>query len=70
MAKILDPHKKYFKKVLSVENSTTRHVKHLDVALGVEEIVLIVDDTMTVWPNHTRNILKIERYHYFPASLK
>jgi RNA polymerase II C-terminal domain phosphatase-like 3/4 len=69
MAKILDPEGTLFHgKVISSWDSTKRHVKDLDVVLGHDDDVLIVDDTEGVWPRHRENLLQIERYTYFPAD--
>ena len=40
-------------------DSTQLHVKSLDVVLGAEMAVLIVDDTAGVWPQHSRNLLQV-----------
>ena len=40
-------------------DSTLRHVKDLDVVLGAETAVLILDDTSGVWPLHQRNLLQV-----------
>ena len=40
-------------------DSTLRHVKDLDVVLGAEAAVLILDDTSGVWPLHQRNLLQV-----------
>lgn len=29
---------------------------------------MVVDDSSAVWPSHERNLLKVERYIYFPSS--
>ena len=48
-------------------DSTEYGVKDLDVVLGREEWVLILDDTEGVWPRHRDNLITVERYLYFPA---
>lgn len=45
-------------------------MKDLDVLIGCEESVLILDDSPRVWHKHRQNVLEIERYHFFPSSLK
>ncbi|KAJ1379759.1 Reticulon [Sesbania bispinosa] len=46
MAKLLDPQGEYFNaKVISRDDGTQRHQKGLDVVLGQESAVLILDDT-------------------------
>lgn len=49
MAKILDPENVYFNsKVIAQGDCTQRHQKGLDVVLGQESAVLILDDTEPV----------------------
>lgn len=49
MAKLLDPGREYFNaKVISRDDGTQRHQKGLDVVLGQESAVLILDDTENV----------------------
>lgn len=49
MAKLLDPNKVYFNsRVISHSDSTQRYQKSLDVVLGQESAVLILDDTEMV----------------------
>jgi RNA polymerase II C-terminal domain phosphatase-like 3/4 len=68
MAQLLDPGGKLFAgRVISSGDSTQRWVKDLDVVLGSDEAVLILDDTPGVWPAHKGNLIQIERYVYFPA---
>lgn len=50
-------------------DSTQKHVKSLDVVLGADTAVLILDDTEGVWPGHTANLLHIDRYIFFPACV-
>ncbi|KAL4452377.1 hypothetical protein ABPG75_008039 [Micractinium tetrahymenae] len=69
MAKLLDPGGRLFHgHVISSGDSTQRYVKDLDVVLGRERVVLILDDTEGVWPRHRGNLVQIERYLYFPAD--
>ncbi|KAI7844187.1 hypothetical protein COHA_002322 [Chlorella ohadii] len=69
MAKLLDPEGRLFHgRVISAGDSTQRSVKDLDVVLGRERTVLILDDTEGVWPRHRDNLVQIERYIYFPAD--
>ncbi|PSC72296.1 RNA polymerase II C-terminal domain phosphatase-like 4 [Micractinium conductrix] len=69
MAKLLDPTGKIFHgRVISSGDSTQRYVKDLDVVLGRERVVLILDDTEGVWPRHRENLVAPERYLYFPAD--
>ncbi|KAG5416012.1 hypothetical protein IGI04_003579 [Brassica rapa subsp. trilocularis] len=39
--------------------------KTLDLVLGDERGIVIVDDRVNVWPHHKRNLLGITRYQYF-----
>jgi len=49
MAKLLDPKGEYFgDRVISRDDGTVRHEKSLDVVLGQESAVLILDDTENV----------------------
>ncbi|MQM12723.1 hypothetical protein Taro_045643 [Colocasia esculenta] len=71
IAKLLDPEKVYFhSKVISQSDCTQRHQKGLDVILGAESTVLILDDTEMVWQKHKENLIVMERYHYFSSSCR
>ena len=49
MAKLLDPKKEYFgDRVISRDDGTQKHQKGLDIVLGQESAVLILDDTENV----------------------
>jgi len=49
MAKLLDPQREYFSaRVISRDDGTHKHQKGLDVVLGQESAVLILDDTENV----------------------
>ena len=49
MAKLLDPKGEYFgERIISRDDGTVRHQKSLDVVLGQEKAVLILDDTENV----------------------
>lgn len=70
MAKLLDPNKTFFGgRVISARDSTKRHVKSLDVVLGADTSVLILDDTEGVWPAHAANLIQVDRYIFFPACV-
>ncbi|DBA95101.1 TPA: hypothetical protein ACH3X1_002613 [Trebouxia sp. C0004] len=70
MAKLLDPNKTFFGgRVISARDSTQRHVKSLDVVLGADTSVLILDDTEGVWPAHAANLIQVDRYIFFPACV-
>ncbi|KAM7484224.1 hypothetical protein LguiA_000233 [Lonicera macranthoides] len=71
MAKILDPENVYFNsKVIAQGDCTQRHQKGLDVVLGQESAVLILDDTEPVWVKHKENLILMERYHFFASSCR
>ncbi|PSS27000.1 RNA polymerase II C-terminal domain phosphatase-like [Actinidia chinensis var. chinensis] len=42
--------------------------KDLDGVLGMESGVVIVDDSVRVWPHNKLNLIVVERYIYFPCS--
>jgi len=68
MAGLLDPQGKLFGgRVASSSDAGPRMMKDIDVLLGAEELVLILDDTAGVWPKHRDNLVLIDRYIYFPA---
>lgn len=53
MAKLLDPSREYFNaRVISRDDGTQRHQKGLDVVLGKESAVLILDETENVSFSH------------------
>ncbi|KAL3743778.1 hypothetical protein ACJRO7_018964 [Eucalyptus globulus] len=62
MAKLLDPNREYF--------GSTTHQKGLDVVLGQESCVLILDDTEKAWTKHKDNLILIDRYHFFASSCR
>ncbi|XP_013464179.2 RNA polymerase II C-terminal domain phosphatase-like 4 [Medicago truncatula] len=69
MAKLLDPQGLYFKdKVISREDGTQKNVKDLDLVLGTENSILILDDKEEVWPKYRDNLILMERYHFFNSS--
>lgn len=71
MAQLLDPSGDLFSgRIISNEESTNARVKDLDIVLGAEPAVLIVDDTDRVWPNNLRNLIRVDRYHFFAQSAR
>ncbi|KAF5194342.1 Rna polymerase ii c-terminal domain phosphatase-like [Thalictrum thalictroides] len=42
--------------------------KDLDGVLGMESAVVIIDDSVKVWPHNKLNLILVERYTYFPVS--
>ncbi|XP_076938650.1 RNA polymerase II C-terminal domain phosphatase-like 4 isoform X1 [Bidens hawaiensis] len=71
MANLLDPGRVYFdSRVIAQGDCTQKHQKGLDVVLGQESAVLILDDTEQVWSKHKDNLISMERYHFFASSCK
>ncbi|CAL0320138.1 unnamed protein product [Lupinus luteus] len=71
MAKLLDPGGEYFNsKVISRDDGTQKHQKGLDVLLGQESAVLILDDTENAWMKHKDNLILMERYNFFASSCR
>ncbi|EEF36151.1 RNA polymerase II C-terminal domain phosphatase-like 4 [Ricinus communis] len=71
MAKFLDPGREYFNaRVISRDDGTQRHQKGLDIVLGQESAVLILDDTENAWTKHKDNLILMERYHFFASSCR
>lgn len=71
MAKLLDPGDVYFNsRVIAQGDCTQRHQKGLDIVLGQESAVLILDDTEAVWGKHKENLILMERYHFFASSCR
>uniref|UniRef100_A0A803LLB5 RNA polymerase II C-terminal domain phosphatase-like n=1 Tax=Chenopodium quinoa TaxID=63459 RepID=A0A803LLB5_CHEQI len=71
MAKLLDPRNLYFdSKVISRADCTNRNQKGLDMVLGFESAVLILDDTESVWERHKDNLILMERYHFFSYTCR
>ncbi|KAK6151599.1 hypothetical protein DH2020_014234 [Rehmannia glutinosa] len=82
MAKLLDPGDIYFNsRIIAQGDCTQRHRKGLDVVLGQESAVVILDDTEAfkeeqsyrthqVWGKHKGNLILMERYHFFASSCK
>ncbi|KAF5726629.1 putative RNA polymerase II C-terminal domain phosphatase-like 3 [Tripterygium wilfordii] len=42
--------------------------KDLEGVLGMESAVVIIDDSVRVWPHNRPNLIVVERYTYFPCS--
>lgn len=71
MAHLLDPVGRFFgSRVISQNDSTCRTAKDLDIMLGAESAVIILDDTEGIWPRHKANLILMERYHFFSSSCK
>ncbi|KAH6780985.1 C-terminal domain phosphatase-like 4 [Perilla frutescens var. hirtella] len=72
MAKLLDPSEKYFhSRIIAQGDCTRKYQKGLDIVLGKESAVLILDDTEAVWKEHHKdNLILMDRYHFFASSCK
>ncbi|KAM1358859.1 hypothetical protein ACFX15_045073 [Malus domestica] len=71
MARLLDPRKEYFgDRVISRDDGTQKHQKGLDIVLGQDNAVVILDDTENAWTKHKDNLILMERYHFFSSSCK
>ncbi|KAL3636482.1 hypothetical protein CASFOL_021029 [Castilleja foliolosa] len=77
MAKLIDPKGELFSgRVISrggdgeTFDSDDRIPKSKDLegVLGMESAVVIVDDSVWVWPHNKLNLIAVERYIYFPCS--
>lgn len=66
---MLDPDgTRFSSRVISAQDASEESSKSLDIVVGKEEGVLIVDDSPNVWRNHEDNVIPIERYLFFPPS--
>ncbi|RZC50372.1 hypothetical protein C5167_018798 [Papaver somniferum] len=71
MARLLDPDNVYFNsRVISQGDCTKKRQIGLDVVLGAESAVIVLDDTEHVWQQHKENLILMDRYHHFSASLR
>jgi RNA polymerase II C-terminal domain phosphatase-like 3/4 len=77
MAKVLDPKGVLFSgRVISkgddgdIVDGEERIPKSKDLegVLGMESAVVIIDDSVKVWPHNKLNLILVERYIYFPCS--
>ncbi|KDP23276.1 hypothetical protein JCGZ_23109 [Jatropha curcas] len=77
MAKVLDPTGVLFNgRVISRGDDTDSFdsdervpkSKDLEGVLGMESAVVIIDDSVRVWPHNKLNLIVVERYIYFPCS--
>ncbi|XP_047983776.1 RNA polymerase II C-terminal domain phosphatase-like 4 [Salvia hispanica] len=69
MAELIDPENKYFcSRIISRDDSTQENRKSLDIVLGRESAVLIVDDTKRVWENNLENLIWIDEYEFFTSD--
>jgi RNA polymerase II C-terminal domain phosphatase-like 3/4 len=68
MARLLDPSGKLFGgRVASSSDANDSMMKDLDVLLGSDDMMVILDDTVGVWPKHKANVIQMKRYLFFPA---
>ncbi|XP_041998893.1 RNA polymerase II C-terminal domain phosphatase-like 4 [Salvia splendens] len=71
MADLLDPGNKYFhSRIIAQGDCTQKFQKGLDIVLGRESTVLILDDTEAVWKENKENLILMDRYHFFASSCK
>ncbi|XP_065852158.1 RNA polymerase II C-terminal domain phosphatase-like 3 [Euphorbia lathyris] len=77
MAKVLDPSGTLFNgRVISRGDDGDPYdgdervpkSKDLEGVLGMESAVVIIDDSVRVWPHNRLNLIIVERYIYFPCS--
>ncbi|KAK7340800.1 hypothetical protein VNO77_21513 [Canavalia gladiata] len=77
MAKVLDPKGVLFAGRVISKGDETDSVdgdervpksKDLEGVLGMESAVVIIDDSVRVWPHNKLNLIVVERYTYFPCS--
>uniref|UniRef100_A0A7N0TMQ7 protein-serine/threonine phosphatase n=2 Tax=Kalanchoe fedtschenkoi TaxID=63787 RepID=A0A7N0TMQ7_KALFE len=77
MAKVLDPKGVLFAgrviskgddgEVIDGDDRVSK-TKDLEGVLGMESSVVIIDDSIRVWPHNKLNLIVVERYIYFPCS--
>ncbi|KAJ3676471.1 hypothetical protein LUZ60_003883 [Juncus effusus] len=71
LAELIDPEEKYFSsKVISRCDCITQNKKGLDVVLGDDKVIIILDDSESVWQKHRDNLIVMEKYHYFASSMR
>nr|XP_043638933.1 RNA polymerase II C-terminal domain phosphatase-like 3 [Erigeron canadensis] len=74
MAKVLDPKGVLFNGRVISRGDDGDNVdgdpksKDLEGVLGMESSVVIIDDSIRVWPHNKLNLIVVERYIYFPCS--
>ncbi|CAN8315958.1 unnamed protein product [Cochlearia groenlandica] len=76
MAKLLDPEGVLFNgRVISKGDDIgdpldgdVPKIKDLEGVMGMESSVVIIDDSIRVWPLNKMNLIVVERYTYFPCS--
>ncbi|TXG50419.1 hypothetical protein EZV62_022943 [Acer yangbiense] len=66
MAQLLDHQGNYFEnRVISKDDLIDKGKKTLDLVLGQESGIIILDDDENVWPDHKENLITIFPYLYF-----
>ncbi|XP_042460539.1 RNA polymerase II C-terminal domain phosphatase-like 3 [Zingiber officinale] len=73
MVELLDPTGTlFFGRIISREDASIDDhgllIKNLDQVTAFESSVLILDDTVRVWPHNQWNLILIQRYAYFPYT--
>ena len=69
MARLLDPSGALFSgRVASSSDADGTMTKDLDVLLGSDDMMVILDDTVGVWPKHKANVIQMKRYLFFPGD--
>ncbi|CAH9052066.1 unnamed protein product [Cuscuta epithymum] len=78
MAKLLDPKGDMFSgrvvsrgddaDLIDGDERVVPKSKDLEGVLGMESSVVIIDDSVRVWPHNKLNLIVVERYIYFPCS--
>jgi len=64
VVRMIDPNKIYFGDRI-ITRKESPDLKTLDLVLADERGIVIVDNTLNVWPHHKRNLLEITSYFYF-----
>ena len=67
VAELLDPESVYFKSIITREDLFETSEKNLDHVLREERMVLIIDDSISMWSEHELNLIHIKKYYYFDS---
>ncbi|KAI3911560.1 hypothetical protein MKW92_048771 [Papaver armeniacum] len=66
MANLLDPKGVFFESIVSKDDSTIINRKNLDILAGPDKKnTIIIDDNKSVWEEHKKNVIRIDKYKYF-----
>lgn len=69
--KLLDPDCKYFNsRIITREDFKQKERKYLDLVLGQENSIVIVDDTESVWGGRVENLITVGSYDFFKGKKK